>query len=747
MTPPTINGLPLDSPAAWLPPYAKSDEVAVQELVRGVQHALWNNGLTPEEIFKTATLLCLRLRRMAHNPLRPIRDQSDSDIPNYLSKRLGATQVAAEVTDLTWSASIGDTPTLCDSLLKLLHLDIENENRLVGMWAFIGLRDDIKVATVTDFATRHPELVPVLKVALGDYTTPAAKTLLDTLVVPEGTVAATEDPVVTMEGLWLEIGQDLAEVYDTVRNQRWNDRKVKDFCTALAEGDPGEVTKAIAEIKRTATLLDLEYAGDPVEFFLAAGDTDPWVAYRLWSRWTQEHKWPMERDQFAYFLAGELSREQYRVPDATGVIRRVLQRYGTFFPSIRQYAEDIQRRDDYKDRSWHKWVAAGAPVFIIPPRGPEATQLFGVVDAIRLFHEVGGTGLEIYTGIVDEDKFWDHLRELFNGPLGTHEEILHTVARVNAFVSTLDQSTSQRLHEWIWNEGCHGNPLAAVYSLSRGGGVCGVHPNYETRNLIEYAKALAHAGPWPQDTTHVGETIVKALWSYDPWAIAKLAEDYVGIEYCGGTQALEKLRDSGDTLAGEVLDHIRKPKKLHASYNAVQGLDDVLRALLVCVDKESLHETLWTPPKTGMDAKTFLDESKEMALRAAVGRIQTTLHDLLVRHWAKLAPGEAGAFRSFLSSDAGKGLLSYLAGAAWHMHGGSDADMGGFAERVAHELRLRGGVDLLGAVVNEVVAPVMATGALQRVRLGVAEAPKGQDTPEALEAVETASPLVSKHSV
>lgn len=100
--------------------------------------------------------------------------------------------------------------------------------------------------------------------------------------------------------------------------------------------------------------------------------------------------------------------------------------------------------------------------------------------------------------------------------------------------------------------------------------------------------------------------------------------------------------------------------------------------------------------------KTLLvDEAKEMAFRSSVRAVKRISLELLGQFLER-----RGTPAEFLGTEGGQGLVALFVGSTWALlNVGGDRE---FGDRVARELRVMGGTDLLGGFVESVITPLSA---------------------------------------
>jgi hypothetical protein len=119
-------------------------------------------------------------------------------------------------------------------------------------------------------------------------------------------------------------------------------------------------------------------------------------------------------------------------------------------------------------------------------------------------------------------------------------------------------------------------------------------------------------------------------------------------------------------------------------------------------------------------------DAKEIAFRNGVDRIRQTLLDRLVTFWAQKNKPKGlfeteDAYRerlkteqtklgAFFQTEAGQGLVSYLAGFTFTLlQEYVPEEVREYGERVAREVRIQGGTDLLDGFLVEVLMPMLGT--------------------------------------
>lgn len=118
------------------------------------------------------------------------------------------------------------------------------------------------------------------------------------------------------------------------------------------------------------------------------------------------------------------------------------------------------------------------------------------------------------------------------------------------------------------------------------------------------------------------------------------------------------------------------------------------------------------PSRLRKVASTAAGDAEEVALRLVVERARAELAARMVAWSAVRVGGGAAAARdhqaAFFASPAGRGLISYLLGLGWKAAQGhaSWAPEGGLGDRIAREIRLQGGEDLVDGFYREVAAPL-----------------------------------------
>lgn len=118
------------------------------------------------------------------------------------------------------------------------------------------------------------------------------------------------------------------------------------------------------------------------------------------------------------------------------------------------------------------------------------------------------------------------------------------------------------------------------------------------------------------------------------------------------------------------------------------------------------------PSRLRKMSSTAVGDAEEVALRLVVERARAELAARMVAWSAVRVGGGAAAARdhqaAFFASPAGRGLISYLLGLGWKAAQGhtSWAPEGGLGDRIAREIRLQGGEDLVDGFYREVAAPL-----------------------------------------
>lgn len=121
---------------------------------------------------------------------------------------------------------------------------------------------------------------------------------------------------------------------------------------------------------------------------------------------------------------------------------------------------------------------------------------------------------------------------------------------------------------------------------------------------------------------------------------------------------------------------------------------------------------------------TIKSDAQEIALRTGVKRTRVLIATKIAEFWTKRSvtrhPGESeesfqarvseqrGAVASFLSSEAGQNALSYAIGFAWPMVEDQFPDpvVREYGAKIAREIRIQGGTDLLDGFLTEVIFPL-----------------------------------------
>ena len=160
---------------------------------------------------------------------------------------------------------------------------------------------------------------------------------------------------------------------------------------------------------------------------------------------------------------------------------------------------------------------------------------------------------------------------------------------------------------------------------------------------------------------------------------------------------------------GELLAEIKadlSPEKRNEDHDANQGKREGKRSM-----KQKALDTI-------------KDDAKEIALRTGVKRTRALIATKIAEFWAKRSVtrthGESeesfqarvnaqrGAVSSFLSSEAGQDALSYAIGFAWPMVEDQFQDpvVREYGAKIAREIRIQGGTNLLDGFLTEVIFPL-----------------------------------------
>ena len=105
----------------------------------------------------------------------------------------------------------------------------------------------------------------------------------------------------------------------------------------------------------------------------------------------------------------------------------------------------------------------------------------------------------------------------------------------------------------------------------------------------------------------------------------------------------------------------------------------------------------------------LLNDAKEIALRVGVKRVRKELTDRLREFWTRRGHANDDQVTTFLSSDTGQQILSYVFGFTYNMVQDNlpEGPTREFGDLVARECRVQGGAELADDILNLVMNPVL----------------------------------------
>lgn len=182
-------------------------------------------------------------------------------------------------------------------------------------------------------------------------------------------------------------------------------------------------------------------------------------------------------------------------------------------------------------------------------------------------------------------------------------------------------------------------------------------------------------------------------------------------EFLAGARALDLVCDSIFQAYPGTYARLLEgaPESVRFAFESIKrGVDDTRQRSPDPVVEKAARTTPRAPvTRLQKVAVTAAEDAREVALRVAVA----TARERLASHLTTWAEGRApGSARSFIHSEAGRGLTTYLLGMGWRVaqekYRGELAP--GLGSDIAREIRLQGGEELVEGFYREVITPLLA---------------------------------------